>query len=358
MGAKLNIDPRYSVSYEAVGFPMPGDALYSVDLSIGRALSLINEDSRHNYAALYRWFVSNTESGNDFGSREYGRGQRLPGVDANFAHAAQRGIHVPSGQRYAATVTIKRGSLYDECGLDGRRVDIGDGTWLLNYAAHRNNGDGETVAIWNDGLRNCYMDGVPVGVFIEGKGGYHRALAFVEDYDSASDTFLLHGPVTGANAGAFCSPEKLDEEIAAGVIGVEGMLKDGRDIEIRAVRRRIGQEKFRQDLMVAYSGCCAATGTDVDRTLQAAHILRYRGTQSNVVHNGLLLRADIHLLYDAKLLSIEPDSHRICLDASLEGTEYEVLFDRVIGLPKERVLWPNDDLLALNHQSFLETSVA
>ena len=174
MHSKLNIDSRQSISYEVASFPTPAEALYSVDFSIERALSLIGENSRHNYAALYNWFISNTDSGREIGSREYGRGQRLPGVDANFAHAAQRGIHVPAKERYAATITIKRGSLYDTRGLDGRRVELGDGTWVLSYAAHRNNTDGDTAATWNDGLRNCYLDGVPVGVFIEEKHGYYR----------------------------------------------------------------------------------------------------------------------------------------------------------------------------------------
>lgn len=318
----------------------------------------IGENSRHNYAALYNWFISNTDSGREIGSREYGRGQRLPGVDANFAHAAQRGIHVPSKERYVATITIKRGSLYDTRGLDGRRVELGDGTWVLSYAAHRNNTDGETAATWNDGLRNCYLDGVPVGVFVEEKHGYYRALAYVEDYDPIGETFLLHGPITAANAEAFCAPAKSDEIIASSMVDIETLLKDNREAEARVICKRVGQEAFRQNLMDAYSGCCAATGTNVDRTLQAAHILRYRGKHSNAICNGLLLRADIHLLYDAKLLSVAPDSHRICLNGSLAGTEYESLFDKEIDLPNERALWPSDELLALNHQSFLEAAVA
>lgn len=168
MFSASNIESPHSVSYELTSFPAPNDKLYSVDLSVERALSLIDESARHNHAALYSWFITNTESDNEFGSREYGRGQRLPGVDASFAHAAQRGIHAPSRQCYAATITIKRGSLYDERGLNGRRVELGDGTWLLSYAAHRNNTDGETTTIWNDGLRNCDLDDVSVGVFIEG----------------------------------------------------------------------------------------------------------------------------------------------------------------------------------------------
>lgn len=145
---------------------------------------------------------------------------------------------------------------------------------------------------------------------------------------------------------------------ASAVVDIEGLLKDNRDTEIRTICKRIGQEKFRRDTMDAYSGCCAATGTSVDRTLQAAHILRYRGQQSNAIRNGLLLRADIHLLYDAKLLSVAPDSYRICLDESLADAEYEPPFYKKINLPKDRTLWPCDELLALNHQSFLEATVA
>lgn len=342
--------------YEVSQFPskeIVSDLLYDVDLSVERALEKIDSRSRHNYKAMYEWFISNTESGNDIGSREYGRGQRIPGVDSDFAHAAQRGIHVPSRQTYAATITITRRSLYGQAGLDGNLVELGDGTWLLNYAAHRNNTDGETISTWNDGLLRCCYDGVPVGVFIERESGnYFRALAFVESFDPNAGTFLLHGPVTSTNAMEFCAPSKTDAAFAGIVPDIKALQADQRTLVEQFEYKRQGQEKFKRQLMKAYDGHCAVCDCGVGKTLQAAHILPYRGTQSNIVSNGLLLRADIHILYDKALLSVEPESHRVVLSPELEGTEYESLDGKTIALPSKAALHPSDDLLALNHARF------
>jgi hypothetical protein len=49
------------------------------------------------------------------------------------------------------------------------------------------------------------------------------------------------------------------------------------------------------------------TGSQVVDLLEAAHIKPYRGEKDNNLTNGLLLRADIHTLYDLDLLGIDPD---------------------------------------------------
>ncbi|MEO2018753.1 MAG: HNH endonuclease signature motif containing protein [Fuerstiella sp.] len=45
--------------------------------------------------------------------------------------------------------------------------------------------------------------------------------------------------------------------------------------------------------------------------LEAAHIRPYRRPEDNDVQNGLLLRADIHTLFDLNLLGIEPGTWQI-----------------------------------------------
>ena len=72
--------------------------------------------------------------------------------------------------------------------------------------------------------------------------------------------------------------------------------KDARKKVMRAIVLRRGQPEFRRDLIAAYEGRCAVTGCDLVDALEAAHIVPHRGTHTNVVRNGLLLRADIHTL--------------------------------------------------------------
>lgn len=49
------------------------------------------------------------------------------------------------------------------------------------------------------------------------------------------------------------------------------------------------------------------TGTALASVIDAAHIVPYNGAATNALSNGLLLRKDIHALFDAGLLTIGPD---------------------------------------------------
>lgn len=96
---------------------------------------------------------------------------------------------------------------------------------------------------------------------------------------------------------------------------------DGRKEILARVRRRQGQGKFRDDLMSAYGERCAITGCGIKALLEAAHILPYRGPATNHVTNGLLLRADIHTLFDLGLIWIADDGKVSC-HKDLNGTDY------------------------------------
>ncbi|XVX20365.1 HNH endonuclease [Actinomycetota bacterium] len=90
-------------------------------------------------------------------------------------------------------------------------------------------------------------------------------------------------------------------------------------IEASIVVRR-GQGAFRQSLLSAYDHKCAITGTNVDALLDAAHILPYKGTHTDRPDNGLLLRTDIHTLFDLYLLAI--DAGHVVLSSTLDESEY------------------------------------
>lgn len=75
----------------------------------------------------------------------------------------------------------------------------------------------------------------------------------------------------------------------------------------RTVRPRLGQGTFRYALEQAY-GRCAVTGEHSLPALDAAHIIPY-GTDmaGHTLENGLLLRADVHRLFDAGYATVTPD---------------------------------------------------
>lgn len=328
-----------------------------IDNVLRQALHHMAEPTRHNFLIMYRWFMGGEEKP---GPRLLGK--RIPGVAADFSHCAQRGIHVPkkkwfpTGKRYAASVTARVSSIYGEIGSGEPCIQVGDGTWLLLYSAHMNNSGKPTDPTWNEGLLNCMNDGLPVGVFrqVGSKADeYIRSLAWVESFDEKTQTFVIHGPINEETANTMC------QNVDVSFVEFDGSLPSLKDLEkdtrvfkeaSRAIRN--GQAEFRAGLINAYGGHCAITGCRVERVLQAAHIVEYRGKASNRVQNGLLLREDVHTLYDNALLGINPVSLEVEIVPSLKDTEYEELGGRRLLLPADPKFHPNKDYLAVRYRKF------
>ena len=72
-------------------------------------------------------------------------------------------------------------------------------------------------------------------------------------------------------------------------------------------RRRIGQGAFRVLVTDAYNRKCSISGEKTLLVLEAAHIQSFSSAGPNSISNGLLLRSDIHKLFDAGYLTITPD---------------------------------------------------
>ena len=122
-------------------------------------------------------------------------------------------------------------------------------------------------------------------------------------------------------------------------------LDDARDRIIASIVRRRGQAQFRQELLEAYQHRCALTGCDAVEALEAAHIIPYRGEHTNVMSNGLLLRCDIHTLFDLGLLTIESRSMTVVLDMRLLDTSYGCLAGQSLRVPNDPRCRPSCDLL-------------
>lgn len=123
-------------------------------------------------------------------------------------------------------------------------------------------------------------------------------------------------------------------------------LKDEREKKLREIVERRGQPDFRNKLIAAYSGRCAVTGCDAVAALEAAHIVPYTGPQSNHVTNGLLLRADIHTLFDLDLIGVDPESMAICVAPGIKATVYAELDGQKLLLPVNAADIPNHEALA------------
>jgi hypothetical protein len=101
--------------------------------------------------------------------------------------------------------------------------------------------------------------------------------------------------------------------------------KDERKRMWAQIRVRLGQGPFREQLLRAYGARCPISGCDATDALEAAHIQPYRGTQTHHVENGLLLRADLHTLFDMSLLTVASSDWSVVLSPSLREGSYRRL---------------------------------
>ena len=123
---------------------------------------------------------------------------------------------------------------------------------------------------------------------------------------------------------------------------------DERQKVLAAITRRQGAPRFRRLLLDCYERRCAISGCDADAVLEAAHIVPYAGLSTNHAQNGLLLRADLHTLFDRGLLGVHPDSYTVVLHPTLLDTDYGGLRDRQIRLPTRTDCWPSKAALKIH----------
>ena len=87
------------------------------------------------------------------------------------------------------------------------------------------------------------------------------------------------------------------------------------------IEQRQGQAEFRRQLLVMYDNKCAISGCSVRETLQAAHIVPVSSNGNHSLRNGMILRADLHNLFDRGLIGISA-SFKVIVHRDLEATEY------------------------------------
>lgn len=128
--------------------------------------------------------------------------------------------------------------------------------------------------------------------------------------------------------------------------------------EPHLVRPRLGQGAFRVLVTDIYQRRCAITRERTLPALEAAHIRPYGDGGEHEASNGLLLRRDIHSLFDAGYVTVTPDlrfevSRRIREEFE-NGRHYYALQGQAVERPISEAYQP--DLAALtwhNEQRFL-----
>ena len=96
---------------------------------------------------------------------------------------------------------------------------------------------------------------------------------------------------------------------------ISGGKKRGRKSATQIKREQQGP--FR-DQLLEMDGCCAVTGETCETSLEAAHIIPAHQGGLEYPENGMLLRADIHRLFDAKKFQIYPKSGQVMVGADFD----------------------------------------
>lgn len=97
---------------------------------------------------------------------------------------------------------------------------------------------------------------------------------------------------------------QLAQSLAVHTLAAEPQAAYGEPI---LVRPRLGQGAFRVLVTDAYDRRCAITGERTLPVLEAAHIRPYSQAGPHQVDNGLLLRSDLHTLFDRGYITVTPE---------------------------------------------------
>jgi len=112
---------------------------------------------------------------------------------------------------------------------------------------------------------------------------------------------------------------------------------------------RLGQRSFQAVVLDAYRRRCAISGTHITPVLQAAHIRPVTAGGEHRLDNGLLLRSDVHTLFDRGYVGVDP-SYRLLVSPRLRedfgnGEQFYARAGQVIDLPERRADRPQHDFL-------------
>ncbi|MFI6026388.1 YDG/SRA domain-containing protein [Amycolatopsis magusensis] len=283
-------------------------------------------------------------------------GDRFADYDAMNAagvhRASQGGI---SGGKDGSDSIVVNGGYVDDHDDGDEIIYTGQGGRDPNsrtrHVAH------QELILGNAGLMRAYEERQPVRVIRGSKGDKRFSPASGYRYDGLYGVteawpeirqqdgfriwrFRLVKLGTTAAAAPGSDPDDAEEDNASWT--------GGRKTSLVKVRR--GQRKFRAGLMEKYGLTCAVTGPAPKEVLHAAHLRAFAEHESHKRSEGLLLRSDIHSLFDAGLLAIDTSTNTVVVAPRLrEDPTYGPLAGAGLAIPAS--LMPDQTALDDHHQA-------
>jgi putative restriction endonuclease len=118
---------------------------------------------------------------------------------------------------------------------------------------------------------------------------------------------------------------------------------------------RLGQGSFRIIVTDAYNRRCAVTQERTLPALEAAHIKFFKDSGPHRVENGILLRSDIHKLFDTGYVTITPDYHfevsRRIKEEFENGRDYYAMHGRTLYIPKDQKIRPAHEFIEWHNEN-------
>lgn len=178
-----------------------------------------------------------------------------------------------------------------------------------------------------------------------------------EDFIPAPDDFAHNIPGRrydtsyGSGRGLY---EQVQERLARQAILDPGpaqfALMESRFGPAHPVAPRLGQGGFRVGVLENYRWRCAVSGERTVPVLEAAHIRRYSDGGGHHLSNGLLLRSDLHKLFDLGYIAVEPKERTLLVSPRIRrefdiGRDYYALAGRPLASPSEPAAIPDAEAL-------------
>lgn len=141
------------------------------------------------------------------------------------------------------------------------------------------------------------------------------------------------------------------------IIGKNTILGDTKErYQYSMVKHRLGQGAFRVLVTDTYNRRCAISGEKTLPVLEAAHIKPYSENGPNQIQNGILLRSDIHILFDEGYLTIAPDfrvevSKRLKEDFGNGKIYYQYHGQKLCVIPQNVDELPAKDYLSWHNEN-------
>ncbi|EKS67570.1 MULTISPECIES: HNH endonuclease signature motif containing protein [Caballeronia] len=288
-----------------------------------------------SHRAALQWFQ-------DFQGQEVEWPKPLP--DGTFIVNKAKGIHKPKGIGYAVSVRQSLNSPY----ADHEPITLSDGSWTYRYFQEQLDPAERDSQFTNRALVACMNDGIPVGVLRQVKPKprpRYRVLGLALVTRWQDGYFELKSPRFDSPVASALLIDRVEQALETFTEFDPSCIEDARKKTLVSIVVRQGQPAFRNGLLKAYERRCALTDCAVEAVLEAAHICGYMGTETNDVRNGLLLRADLHTLYDRMLITIDPATYEVSISPELKGSEYAALAGKRLRPPKDPKSQPSRDAL-------------